>query len=244
MNNYVLYMHLTPSGKRYFGITKQKPNERWLNGKGYKNNEHFTRAINKYGWNNIEHVILSDNFTKEEACFFERVMITLYDTTNKNNGYNKSAGGEYGISGCKRTAEWNKKISEAKKGKKSSYHTEETKKKIGEANKGKYIGLNNPQAKTIVCLTTKRLFCTVREGSAYYNINDTNICKCCKGKQKYSGKLPDGTKLVWRYLNHKHNNVYHIVGGYYIDNERIARLIEESFGVDESIDYDNLPDII
>lgn len=38
---YTVYKHTTPSGKVYVGITKQKPEQRWDNGNGYKKNEHF-----------------------------------------------------------------------------------------------------------------------------------------------------------------------------------------------------------
>ena len=29
MNNYIVYMHVSPSGKRYIGITCTKTNRRW-----------------------------------------------------------------------------------------------------------------------------------------------------------------------------------------------------------------------
>lgn len=32
MENYKVYMHTLPNGKRYVGITKQEPEKRWLNG--------------------------------------------------------------------------------------------------------------------------------------------------------------------------------------------------------------------
>ena len=67
MNNYSVYIHLFPNNKVYIGITKQKPEHRWNNGKGYKNNDYLANAILKYGWNNIEHKILYSNLTKEEA---------------------------------------------------------------------------------------------------------------------------------------------------------------------------------
>ena len=54
---YVVYKHTTPSGKVYIGITGLKPERRWRNGNGYKDNEHFYRAILKYGWDNIKHEI-------------------------------------------------------------------------------------------------------------------------------------------------------------------------------------------
>ena len=192
-NNYVLYLHIAPNGKKYFGITRQEVNKRWLNGKGYKNNEHFTRAINKYGWNNMQHVILADKLLKEEACFFEQIMIALYDTTNPNNGYNKSAGGEYGISGCKRTKEWNRKISEAKKGK----YTGEKCYLYGKT------GHNHPKSKSVICITTGYCFGSTGEAARWLNLNNDGggIRQCCNGKSKSAGTLPNGEPLVWRYIS-------------------------------------------
>ena len=64
--NYKLYVHISPSNKRYYGITGlKKCEDRWKNGAGYANNKHFTRAINKYTWDNFEHKVLFDNLTKE-----------------------------------------------------------------------------------------------------------------------------------------------------------------------------------
>ena len=54
-NNYSVYVHTAPSGKMYVGITKQKPEYRWgRNGIKYKT-QVFYRAIEKYGWDNIDH---------------------------------------------------------------------------------------------------------------------------------------------------------------------------------------------
>ena len=36
MNNYTVYMHVSPSGKRYIGITGQDVKKRWGNGIGYE----------------------------------------------------------------------------------------------------------------------------------------------------------------------------------------------------------------
>ena len=42
-------MHIFPNNKKYIGITKQTPEKRWENGKGYKHNNYIQNAINKYG---------------------------------------------------------------------------------------------------------------------------------------------------------------------------------------------------
>lgn len=84
-------------------------------------------------------------------------------------------------------------------------HSEETKEKLR-----RYKGKNSSTAKATICLTTKRIFYTLTEGGIYYNIDNSSIAKCCKGKVKTAGKLSNGTPLVWRYLNWCHNKRYRI----------------------------------
>lgn len=67
-NNYSVYMHIFPNGKRYIGITSNEVNRRWEKGSGYKKQAKMKNAINKYGWENIEHIVLLCNLSKEEAC--------------------------------------------------------------------------------------------------------------------------------------------------------------------------------
>ena len=135
-NNYKVYVHINKSnGKRYYGITKQEVEERWKNGHGYSSNKHFMNAINKYGWNNFEHIVIAKGLTEEEAKWLEIELIREFDTTNQDKGYNITLGGEGG-NGLKHTKEARKKIREASKGKTLS---EETRKKISEASKGKTL---------------------------------------------------------------------------------------------------------
>lgn len=212
MNNYKLYVHITPNGKRYYGITGQKTaKKRWRRGKGYRNNPYFTNAINKYGWDNIEHIILFDDLTEYEAKELEQYMIQWYDTANHKYGYNQTLGGE-GTNGGKGSTYWKgkqipeetrKKISETLKGNKLP---EETKQKMSEKRKGK----DNPRAKSVICITTKKIFLTAKDGANFYNIDNSHIIKCCKGKVKSAGKC-NGQKLVWKYLNYKHNKNYRMV---------------------------------
>ena len=58
-------MHISPSNKKYIGITKQKVNKRWKNGNGYKTQQYFYRAIEKYGWDNFQHIIIAKGLTKD-----------------------------------------------------------------------------------------------------------------------------------------------------------------------------------
>lgn len=192
--NFILYLHIAPSGKKYFGITGQKADRRWNGGQGYKNNQHFWKAIQKYGWNNIRHIILADDLTKDDACLFEQILIALYDTMNPNKGYNNSTGGEHGL----HSEESKKKMSESHKGK---YHSEETKQKMCENSgmRGK-TGANNHLSKTVICITTGQVFYGTKEAGRMTGINDKNIAKVCTGKQKSAGKSPDGTRLKWRYV--------------------------------------------
>lgn len=116
MNNYSVYIHLFPNNKVYIGITKQKPENRWNNGKGYKNNDYLANAILKYGWNNIEHKILYSNLTKEEAELKEVELIREYKSNIKEYGYNILDGGNVSDG---MTEEVKRKISQACKGKTS-----------------------------------------------------------------------------------------------------------------------------
>lgn len=215
MNNYTVYIHISPSDKRYIGITSRKPEYRWSNGKGYKNNKYFTNAINKHGWNNFQHIIIARGLSEEEAKWLEIQLIREWDSTNLNKGYNITLGGESG-NGYMPSEERKRELSELFKGENNPNYgkhlSEETRKKLSEAHKGKIIsektrkkmsesrkGKNHPQAKTAICITTGKIFHTTKEGAKYYNCSN-HIPECCKGKIKSCGKLPDGTKLVWMYL--------------------------------------------
>ncbi len=180
---YTVYMHICPNSKKYIGITKQNPKKRWINGKGYKTNDYFFRAIQKYSWDNIKHEILFSNLTKEEAEQKEIELIAFYKSNQREYGYNIENGGSH-IGNV--SEETKKKISIANKGRKISEKTkekikrnnakywldkkrsEEVKQKISKGNKGKkrtleqklkqskmFKGKNNPFYNHKMNLTTK-----------------------------------------------------------------------------------------
>jgi hypothetical protein len=120
-DNFTVYMHITPSKKRYIGLTNQQDVDKRFgsNGIGYKY-QIFYRAVQKYGWDNIEHIIVAENLSKDEAKALEIELIAKYDTTNPKYGYNMSIGGDIPVIYGK-------------------HHTEATKQKISNSNKGKKI---------------------------------------------------------------------------------------------------------
>lgn len=110
-----VYKHTnTINGKVYIGITCQIPEKRWKNGYGYTQNKYFFNSIKKYGWNNFKHEIVKKNLSKLEACDIEKDLINKYKCIVPK-GYNLSTGGETPSTGCNRTEENKKRISDSMK---------------------------------------------------------------------------------------------------------------------------------
>lgn len=188
---YTVYMHISPSNKRYIGITKQKPERRWDSGHGYRTSPHFWRAIKKYGWNNFKHIILFEHLTKEEAIKKEIELIEKYNLTDGKYGYNITKGGD-GITGAKLSYETRLKMS------KNHHHLDQSKDK-------------NPYAKPVVNLNNLIVYCTVREANRSIGKRDNNssISSVCLGRRKHTGKDKDGKRIKWQYLEDylKNNNL-------------------------------------
>lgn len=80
------------NNKLYFGITSQTLNARWRKGKGYKKGV-FYRAIQKYGWDNFNHIVLLENISEECAKEIEKYLIKKYNSIVPF-GYNTTKGGD------------------------------------------------------------------------------------------------------------------------------------------------------
>ena len=100
-----VYVHINKiNGKIYVGRTKRNPTDRYgVNGSFYlrqdKNSGRylqplFANAINKYGWDNFEHEIVASNLTELESQNFERLLIRMLHSNQKEFGYNMTEGGE------------------------------------------------------------------------------------------------------------------------------------------------------
>lgn len=208
MKYFAVYMHINNvNGKKYIGITCQKPEQRWRKGKGYKNG-HFKNAIDKYGWDNFEHIILYENLTKEEASKKEYELIKKYDTTNPSKGYNSCDGGGVTV-GYHHTKESKEKMSKTKigmyKGDKNPMYgkkgilaptygkhlTEEHKRKISLAKKGKITNYGKTLMKKIDQYDINGNFIKTWESISSIEkelgIIGTHISRVCKGKRKTTG---------------------------------------------------------
>lgn len=134
---YIVYKHTSPSGKVYIGLTGRTTKERWgNNGIGYKACPYFWKAIQKYGWDNIEHEILYEDLTQEEACELEIKTIAEYDSTNPEKGYNDLLGGTTGKHSRPYSEERLQQMSEATK---ARWEDPEYRQRMSDAHKGKVL---------------------------------------------------------------------------------------------------------
>lgn len=202
-NNYCVYMHVNKTNnKKYIGITKNKPEDRWQNGHGYKK-QAFWNAIKKYGWENFEHIILGKNLSEEEACQKEIELISLYKSDDKRYGYNISHGGENGHNELWNDVEYYKA---QVKERKERWNNKEYKQKMANAmksamSKESYIKKQSEKTrlrwedgyfdsihcKGAMCLETKKTYKSITEASKITNVCRASINKCCLNKQKTAG---------------------------------------------------------
>ena len=94
---YVIQMHRNKlNNKVYIGQTHlSNINRRFRGGSGYKGSSYFYRAIQKYGWENFEHIILECNISKIDIDEKEKQYIKKQQATNPQFGYNIQEGGRY-----------------------------------------------------------------------------------------------------------------------------------------------------
>ncbi len=194
-NCWKVYVHINKfNDKKYIGITsKPKVEHRWNGGRGYKENTHFSSAIQKYGWDNFEHIVLFDGLTADQAKALECHLIESWKTQNNLYGYNMTSGGD-GTPGCHPSLETRKKLSDARRKENLS---SETLRRRSEGLRGRKFSdehkrkIGNGNSKPIEMLTKDGVvlkhFKSARDAELSTGISHSHISQCCNGKRNSSG---------------------------------------------------------
>ena len=186
-STYCIYMHRNKiNNKVYIGQTCQKPEHRWgKDGVKYKTCSVFWSAIQKYGWDNFEHIILEKGLTLEQANKLEQHYIKQYHSLSTENGYNCQSGG----SNYKMSEEHKQKLSKANIGKHphqgelnpmyGKHMSDDTKQKIR---------LSQMNTISVECIETGQVFDSCHLAAAWAGLKrDGHIPEVCKGKRKTAG---------------------------------------------------------
>lgn len=196
---YTVYKHVTPDGKAYVGMTCQRLCDRWGHGGGYLKNQAFAEAIKHYGWEQIQHVVISSDLSLDAAVKLEQETIRLLDATNPEKGYNVSIGGLGGTLGVKFGPETLKRMSEARKGEKNHNFGKEISKeqslKLSALRKGKWSEKQKAVLQTVwvknsikvVCLDNHMVFDSLVQASKYAGVDSKGIHNACKGEYFKAG---------------------------------------------------------
>lgn len=200
--NWVVYAHKNKINKKiYIGITGQKPERRWRKGQGYKTSTYFYNAIQKYGWDNFEHIILQFDLTQQEAEEKEKYYIQKYNTLNDAYGYNIKKGGKLNKGLSK---QGRKKISQSSK---KNWQNLEFKQKQSQKAKKQWEDIsfkekqyNQKTSKKVQCIETGDIFPSQSRAAAWCGLKcGASIARNANGKSSYAGTL-NGKQLHWRFV--------------------------------------------
>lgn len=189
-------------------------------------NDYLQKAWNKYGSDNFIFSIIElcdINELDNKECYY----ISLYNTFDRNYGYNLISGG-----GVNRiiSEETREKLRQASKRRKifpdmsgvnspmyGKHLSQETKEKIRQSHIGKKsseqtkqklsqlrIGANNSNCVPVYCPELDESFWGAKDAELKYGVNRNKISECINGKRKHAGVHPTtGEKLSWVALENK-----------------------------------------
>lgn len=192
---WTVYIHRNKiNNKQYICITcKANPEHRWNNGRGYKGNPHFYSAIQKYGWNSFDHLIIARGIDEHKAKNIERYLIRFLNTQDARYGYNMTSGGD-GTPDCHPSDETRAKLSYTRRRENLSAETlkrrsdglrgrkfsEKHKRKIGDGNCKPVIMKDMGGA----YIRTLR---SAHDAELEYGVSHSHISQCCNGQRKSAG---------------------------------------------------------
>lgn len=220
----IIYAHRNKANNKYYiGQTiKSNPNARWENGNGYIRQEKFWCAIQKYGWDGFEHIILEQDISIDILSDRENYYIELYDSIN--NGYNVKSADPFTpmpeVVKQKIRDSWTLERREqqrerAKQQWEDPTYREIMRKAAKHSNRRDMSGSNNPmygthrtgkkaaRKRSVECIETGDRFDTVKQAAEWLGSvgQKSHISEVCKGKRNYCGKHPITKEpLHWRYV--------------------------------------------
>lgn len=173
------------NGKKYIGQKKYDKAKKWINylGSGIVLN----KSIKKYGRNNFTREIIEECETRELLNQKEKYWIEYYNATTSNDFYNIALGGDGGYT-----------IEGYSDEQKNKLHEKLSLLRKGIVNQG----VNNPNAKKVICLNTMEIFNTTVEAGKYAGVCGETIQSCCNHKKhSFSAGCHPATKerLMWEY---------------------------------------------
>ena len=204
---YLIYLHRNKiNGKCYVGQTSQKPEARWGGwGQRYADQEYFNRAIQKYGWDNFEHIILEENIPQDKVDEREIYWGGYYHALAPE-GYSLHLGSytnyiESEVATKFRSEvskknwediEYRKKVVQGRKDMWANASEECKEKMLANLDRTGLTGL--ARSKEVLCVETNITYPSTREAERQTGVKHNNIANVCNGKRQTAGGFH------WRYV--------------------------------------------
>lgn len=197
----------------------------------------FARAIKKWGWDAFEGRVLEEVY-EEDLDELEKFYIKYFDSYE--NGYNTTLGGE-GTRGYNYNEEAKKRQSKAQR---KRFEDPKEREKMGKTQRKRFEdpkerekcgqpGEKNYGAKKVYCNELNILFSYIRIAEKYciniLNIKIGPINRVCNGKRNFTGKLADGTKLTWNWLEDVDQET--LDKAEYIDSKKYEEILSQNVNV-------------
>ncbi len=192
---HLVYLHRNKiNGKCYVGETSQKPTARWgSQGQNYRQQECFYNAIQKYGWDNFEHIILEENIPTELISEREAYWAGYYHAIAPEGYTLKTGIGDQIITSEEfskmrsriskevwQNPEYRKKISDARK---KEWENPEVRNKclknLDRTGKG-----GQTRSKKVRCIETGKIYVSTREAERQTGTAHSGISQVCNGIRK------------------------------------------------------------